>query len=326
MAAFTRDTFVVFDDQFQTGMWERIAQNTQAFNVASNNALVLQSESLKGDYSISTIFEKLNEDAITRRDPSSLSVATAYDIEQLEVASVNLHRRFGPVKKTLNSWYQIGQTPEMLSMLVGQMAGDLKAAKMVNTLLSAVTAALSGQSDIIHDATGASTKTLTTDHLVSGMSKMGDAFQRLACWVMHSKPYFNLVGNQVADKMDSVAGLIVYGGTPATLGKPVVVIDSPALTDGATAPIYSVLGLVQGAGVIKDHEQGPVAYDVVTGLENLMGVVQSEFMLSVGVKGFTWDVLNGGANPTDADLATSGNWDVVASSLKDAAGVLIKVQ
>lgn len=39
------------------------------------------------------------------------------------------------------------------------------------------------------------------------------------------------------------------------------------------------------------------------------------------MKGFAWDVANGGANPTDNALATGSNWDMTATSFKDLAGV-----
>lgn len=34
------------------------------------------------------------------------------------------------------------------------------------------------------------------------------------------------------------------------------------------------------------------------------------------------DIANGGKSPTDAELATGSNWDQVATSIKDTAGVL----
>jgi hypothetical protein len=42
------------------------------------------------------------------------------------------------------------------------------------------------------------------------------------------------------------------------------------------------------------------------------------------VKGFKWDVSNGGANPADAALATGSNWDVASTSYKDFGGVIIQ--
>jgi hypothetical protein len=59
----------------------------------------------------------------------------------------------------------------------------------------------------------------------------------------------------------------------------------------------------------------------VTGLENLVIRLQGEYAINVGLRGFTWDTTNGGINPTAAALATAGNWDQTAASIKDLAGV-----
>jgi hypothetical protein len=42
------------------------------------------------------------------------------------------------------------------------------------------------------------------------------------------------------------------------------------------------------------------------------------------VKGYRWDVTNGGANPDDSSLGTGSNWDRAATSDKDLAGVVLK--
>jgi hypothetical protein len=324
--AYTRDTFTVYDEQFQTGLWERMAQNTQAFNAASANALVLRSDVVVGEYVKSAFIDAISEDAISRRDPNNLEAAGKTDITQSENISVNLYRRIGPIDKTLDAWQQIARDPGTMSLLVGNMIGDLKAKKLVNTGITAAKAAITRQSGLVLDVTGKTNKTLSLEYLNKGMAKMGDAFARIACWVTHSKSYFDLVGQQITDKMDTVAGAIVYGGTPATLGRPVVVTDSPALVDdnGSSDDDFWVLGLTQGGVTVVDSAQSRLESDTVTGLQNLVGRIQGEFAISLGVRGFAWDTTAGGANPMDAALATTTNWNKVATSLKDCAGIAIK--
>jgi hypothetical protein len=106
------------------------------------------------------------------------------------------------------------------------------------------------------------------------------------------------------------------------------VTDSEALHDanGSLTDTYNVLGLVQGAGLVKESEPDNVAFELVTGLDNLVYRYQGEYAFNVGVKGFQWDVTNGGVNPTDSDLSTATNWDKVATSYKDCAGIRIKVE
>ena len=50
---------------------------------------------------------------------------------------------------------------------------------------------------------------------------------------------------------------------------------------------------------------------------------KGEYAYNLSLKGFTWDVTNGGSNPTSAALSTGSNWDTATISHKDRAGVAI---
>jgi hypothetical protein len=54
--------------------------------------------------------------------------------------------------------------------------------------------------------------------------------------------------------------------------------------------------------------------------------VQAEYAYSLGIKGFKYDVANGGANPDATAVGTASNWDKVATDKKDLAGVILKCQ
>jgi len=166
---------------------------------------------------------------------------------------------------------------------------------------------------------------MISTHLVKGLAKFSDAASRIVAWVMHGKPFWDLVQSQVTDKITGVANVVIYGGTPATMGKPVIVTDSDALKTSASgqSDVYHTLGLTVGAGEVLENSVGDTYMGVVPLLKNLVGVFQSEYTFSVGVKGAKWDVTNGGANPTDAALATGSNWDNVVASIKDGPGVVI---
>ena len=113
-------------------------------------------------------------------------------------------------------------------------------------------------------------------------------------------------------------------GTPVTLGRPVLVTDSPQL-HGATSPTdpVRVLGLRRDAITVAESELEDMVVADVTGGGQLAVRVQGEFSFTLGVLGFTWDIANGGANPLDAALGTAGNWDKVLTSNKSLAGVMM---
>jgi len=326
MAKGTYSDFQIYPEQYYGGMYEGIVQNINAFNGASSGALLLQNENVKGHYEYESFVQF--KDIVSRRDISSVGAATDGKLSQEEFISVKLNRRLGPIAQTLDSWKKIDEDPEVMSFILGQMAAQQKTQDYLNTLLLAIEAALDGVTDLEYDATGQSTKTLTHSHLVSGMANMGDQGERIVAWVMHSKPFWDLVGQAISDKITNVADTVIYGGSPGTLGRPVIVTDSSALTDanGSATDTYNVLGLVGGAGTVKETEPDNVAFDLVTGLDNLVYRYQGEYAYNVGVKGFQWDTSNGGVNPTDTSVGTATNWDKVANSYKDCAGVRIKVQ
>ena len=57
--------------------------------------------------------------------------------------------------------------------------------------------------------------------------------------------------------------------------------------------------------------------------ENMGTIWKGESSFTVGLKGYAWDVTNGGKSPNDAAIATGTNWDQFASDVKDTAGVLL---
>jgi len=120
----------------------------------------------------------------------------------------------------------------------------------------------------------------------------------------------------------------VQTGTPVTLNRPVLVTDDPSLVittgSGSTAvTTYQTLGLTNSGIVIEDTEGEYVSFQEVLGLEQILRRMQGEYAYNLGLKGFTWDVTNGGANPVASALATASNWDTAYVSEKDRAGVVI---
>lgn len=330
MAVGTASDFKIYPEEFFGGMSEVIEQEAKVFNAASAGSIVLAPARLMGDYEKESFLKTLTS-LVTRRvttGSGAYADATDQPMTQGEIVGVKVNRKIGPVANTLDSWRKIGSNPSTMSFQLGKQIGKAVALDYCNTAIASVTAALKGVATLQFDATGQSTKTLTHPHMVSGMAKMGDAAAGIVAWAMHSKPYFDLMGQAIADKIFEIAGATIYAGTVATFGKPVVVTDAAALWDlnGSATDTYNVLGLVPGAALVKQSEAQEVISQVITGKENIIMRVQGEYAFNVNVKGFAWDVTAGGANPDDTAMATSTNWDKVATSIKSCAGVLIKVQ
>lgn len=318
--------FVIYNDEFYGGMAEAIAQNLAVFNGASAGSVRLVANSLLGDYNKESFLQDV-ANLITRRDLTSVSGATDLAMTQAEFIGVKIHRKIGPATQTLDAWRKIGKDQREMSFKLGGMIGERKTQDMINTSILSVEAALTGQASQNLAGIGG---TLTHTLLNNTLAKMGDAGNRVVAWVMHSTSWYQLAGQSITDKITNVADVQIKEGTAFSLGRPTIVTDSPALFDlGATSSagddFNSVLGLVSGAVVCTESEQQELVSEVVTGLEQLSFRIQGEYAFSLNMKGMQWDIGNGGANPTDAALATATNWDKIVTDAKDLPGVRLTV-
>lgn len=328
MAAGKASDFKVYQDQFQAGIVETLTQNSTAFNAASQGAIRLGTVSRRGDYSQQAFFKAISG-LVSRRDTTSISSASDLPVTQDEWISVKLNRKIGPVAQTRDAFRKImaGMTDQEMSFIVGEQAAKAMQVEMLNTALRGGRAALNNQSAVKY--TIPTNGTLNTAGLISGLSKFGDAANQIICWVMHSKAYYDLVQSQVTANIDGVSNFNVASGTPVTMNRPVLVTDSDSLvinagSGSAATTDYMTLGLTLDGLVVENTEEEEMIIDDVTGLENLIVRMQGEFAYNLGVKGFKWDVGNGGANPNDSALGTGSNWDSVRGSHKDYAGIIIQ--
>jgi hypothetical protein len=325
MTASTKDTFQIYDAEFQSGYVETLVQETNAFNAASRNAIRLSTQSLIGDYAKNAFFLS-TASLISRRDTGSLAAADQLDLAQDEIASVKINRMIGPVVKTLDALKKIASSQAEFSFVLGQQIAKAVMVDMLNNAIRATVAALVQNTSLLYDYSG--TGGMTHSVLATGKGKMGDAASRIICWVMHSAKYNQLELQALTDKITNVADGLINVGKLGALGIPVIITDaSPLFVDNTGTDHYYTLGLVaDGVQVIESEERTLVTEGPKTEKNNLYYVVQGELAYNLGVKGYTYDYADGGANPTDADVATSAHWDKVASDNKDCAGVIIKSQ
>jgi len=322
----TASNFKIYNEFTHSGMVETLVQMSEAFNAASRGSIRLTSVNRRGDFDYNSFFAN-TANLVTRRvNTGSAALATVTDLAlaQAEQIGVKLNRKIGPVANTIDSFKKINKGPfneNALDFAIGVQAAKGMQIEQLNTALLALRVALNAQASnkFLVPASG----TLGTSGLVSGLAKFGDAADRVFCWVMHSKPYYDLVQNQITANIDGVSNFNIGSATPVTLNRPVLVTDSASLVAGSPNDYYT-LGLTANALEVEDSEETTIARDIVTGLENLIVRMQGEYAYNLKMKGFTWDATNGGANPTASAIGTATNWDAVMQSFKDFAGVVIQ--
>jgi len=327
MADYLASNFKVYQEYLKTRAAETLQQQADVFNAAVNNAIVLRTVEKPGDYEYESFFKDIAS-LVTRRDTTSTSAASKLSMAQEEFIRVKLNRKIGPVDQSRDSFRKIfARYSEMeFSGILGGQIAVAQQLDMLNSVLLATRAALVNASSGALMHTVSSSGTITTPSLVDGLSKMGDRSERVVAWVMHSKVYFNLVKEQIAQKIDGVSNFNVQTGTPITLNRPVIVTDSASLavTSGSPAVTdYYTLGLVSNGALAEVTETSDIVIDDITGGENILTRLQGEFAYNVGVKGFRYDTAQG-INPNDTTLGTGAYWVKAATDNKSLAGVVIK--
>lgn len=329
MAIGKSSDMVIYQAEFQSGLVERVTQFLSVFNEASRGAIRLIPNALKGHYSKEAFFADV-AGLVSRRNTASVSAPGDLALTQGEVIGVKLNRKVGPVAQTIDAMRKAGLTVADASRVFGQLAAQHKMKEMVNSALLATEAAIRAVTSANNDITGASTKTANALALNATLGKFGDASGDIVCWVMHSKPHFDLTGGLLSGTVSGLADVMtIQGAIPALLGRPALVTDSPALTDanGSDTDTYNTLGLVRDAVVVEESEPEVFATDLVTGLENLVQRFQAEYAYNVKVKGHKWNTgVGGGENPDDTAVGTHTNWVQVATDDKNTAGVRLLSQ
>lgn len=304
------NNLVIYNDLAQTAYLERIQDRLEIFNTNSFGAIILDSELIEGDFR-KRAFYKIGG-SIAHRDVNSESTVTPSKIGADEMIGVKTPWKYGPYASTEEAFKRRARTVEEFAQVVGQDMADAVMAGWVEFAVNSLVGSIGSNSDMVVQGS------LATDGkkvLTRGMRTLGDQFNRLSVWMMDSEMYFDVVDQAIDNKLFEEAGLVVYGGSPGTMGKPVLVTDR--------APSGKILGLQGGAARVTESQLPGMRLFDIDNLENLSVGFRAEGVASVEALGYSWDTEAGGANPTAADLADVSNWDKYATSDKVTAGFII---
>lgn len=311
MTTTVNSDLVIYNDLAQTAFLERRQDNLAVFNQASNGAIVLDNLFIEGDFRKRAFYHIGG--SIGHRDVNSTDKVESKKIGAGESIDVKAPWMYGPYATTEEAFKRRGRDVSEFSELVGADAADASLEGYIKYALSALGAAIGNNTKMVVSADIATDgkKTLTR-----GMRTFGDKFGRIALWVMHSGTYFDIVDEAITSKIYEEAGIVVYGGLPGTLGKPVLVTD--------TAPVDAIFGLVPGAVSITESQEPSFRSYPINDKMNLEVGYRGEGTVNVGVLGYSWDETKG-ENPDLAKIGTKGNWKKHFTSDKLTAGVMIKL-
>jgi len=318
---------MVYKDTLRAEEYRRTVEKLDIFNAAAGGAIVLESDparqmALGGDFTETARWKPIDS-LIARRDNDN--PGNAVNIKKLEMTGgklVSQTKGCGPVSVTDIQARKAGREFDMNSAMVnlGQQFADNKILTVRNNIIAAAVAAVDSADtptaavhilDVARGQASGAKVTATMSYINLLLAKMGDAREDIVTFAMPSAVFADLVGDSISNyKFDRVAGVAIYQDVVQAFGRTVLVVDAPSLTEALTSsyhPEYTVLGLGLGAltGRIIYDQGIEIQRDILK--ESSMTYVREDFDVEYEVYGMKWNSAT--ANPTDAQLATAGNWD-----------------
>lgn len=308
----------VFNEYLKRTTIETLAQDVEKFNASSAGAIRLTTQGIDGDFLQESFWAGLHG-AQRRVDRYAANGAQASTpLAQKQYDSVKIAGGFGPIlwEPSQLSWIQ--KNPEEALEVISRNLSEAIMSDQLNTAISALAAAIGNQPTATNDVSA--TAGVTYVAINNAHALFGDASQRLVAQVMTGAMYHKLVGQNLAN----AERLFQFSGVQVVdiLGKAVIITDAPALYEVGTPNKQKVLSLADGAAVVMDGSDLITNIETSNGKERIETTMQADYTFGLGLKGFTWDTANGGKSPTNAELSTGTNWDLVANSIKASAGVI----
>lgn len=310
---------IIFNQDFAPAISETLAQMIDKFNAASNGAIQLVMSGNIGDFINSSFYDSVHGNLRRVDRYAANGAVAAVDLTQSEHVSVKVAGGFGPLRylPSQMTWLRKA-TDEGIEVFSRQFAEALLQDQL-NTAIAAAVSAIGNNAAVVKDVSGGAV--ITQSVLNSSHALFGDSSQSLVAQVMTGSMYHKLIAQNLTNAQD----LFQAGNVTIVdiLGKAVIVTDAPALLNTTPTPDQDlVMSLVQGGIVVSDPADPIVNIETNNGTEMITTTMQADYDFTLSLKGYAWDKSNGGASPTDADIATGTNWDKIVTSDKHTAGVL----
>lgn len=309
----------VFNEYLKNTTVETIAQMVEKFNAASNGAIRLTPQGIDGDFLQESLWAGLHsaQRRVDRYATNNAKSATA--LAQVQANSVKVAGGFGPIlwEPSQLSWIQ--KNPAEALEVISRNLSEAIMADQLNTAIAALVAAISNVAGATNDVSA--TAGVTYGAINGAHAKFGDASGLLVAQVMTGEVFHKLVGQNLANASQLFNSQSV--NIVDILGRPVIVTDAAALYETGTPNKQKVLSLADSAAIVHDGSDVVTSVQTSNGKERIETTFQADYSFGLGLKGYAWDIANGGKSPTNAELATGSNWDLFVNSVKSSAGVII---
>lgn len=308
----------VFNEYLKNTTIETIAQMVDKFNGASAGAIRLTPQGIDGDFLQESLWAGLHasQRRVDRYATNANQAATA--LAQIQANSVKVAGGFGPIlwEPAQLAWIQ--KSPAEALEVISRNLAEAIMADQLNTAVAALVAAISNVAAATNDVSA--TAGVTYAAINGAHAKFGDASGLLVAQVMTGEVFHKLIGQNLANAAQLFNSQSV--NVVEILGRPVIVTDAPALYEAGTPNKQKVLSLADSAAIVHDGSSVITNVNTSNGKERIETTFQADYDFGLGLKGYAWDIANGGKSPSNAELATGSNWDLFVSSIKSSAGVI----
>jgi len=305
---------IVHNDFAQSAYQSQLETNMEVWNASSNNALLISDERMKGDSNTEKFW--LDTMAVSHQDRLAVGNKTIVNANQGETNSIKIPWATPDMQQQINDLKRGNHSEEEWTAVMGMQSANHE----MKFKIAAMIAALKGA--IGSEATAQATATdFNVDAIIDLLHLFKDKEQALDMLLFHSNAHVRLVKNAIAAKLTGEAGVVVYGGQPATRDRRYLVTDEGTLSADATH--HSIFALQTGAGRIKSNSEAPEIIIEKTGkTKNATISYTAEGTFNLEILGYKF---TGGNDPDLAALASPVNWTKAYMDIKSTAGVMLTV-
>lgn len=309
----------VYNSEIVGNTIELLGQKIDQFNAASGGTILLNAAQFRGDFSKESFFNQIAsaQRRVDRYAANGAQAATT--LAQSELVGVKVAGGFGPVlfEPAQLSWLQ--EDPGSAIVAISEGFADALLADQLNTAVGCAVAAVGNVAALTNDVSGSAG--VTQGGLNGSHRKFGDMSSILAADIMTGDVYHRLVDEAITNSNRLFLSTNVQ--VVEILGKLAVISDIPALFEAGVPNKDKVLSVTQG-GIIVDNSSDIISnMETTNGKERIETTWQADYTFGVKLKGYAWDVTNGGKSPTDAELFTGTNWDKAVTEDKHTLGTLL---
>ena len=308
----------VYDTEIYTTTIELLGQKLEAFNAASGGTIVLNTNAWRGNYTKEAFFQSL-AGAQRRVDRNAaIGAQAATQLTQGEFVGVKVAGGFGPITFEPAQMTYLMESPVDAISAISEGFSDALLADQLNTAVGCAVAAVENVAALVNDVSASAG--LSQQALNAGHFKFGDMQGMLVADVMHSSGNESLIDKALANGEQLFVSSNVT--VVSILGKIMVVSDIPALYVAGTPNKTKVLSVTAGGIIVSNSSDIITNMDTTNGQTRIETTWQADYTFGLQLKGYAWDIANGGASPLDAELFTGTNWDIAVTSNKHTLGTL----